>query len=82
MPWHLSHRFQHAAVCDPADYVRVLQTILANDGCTTFDQRTELAPKAFEMTAAYDLAIALYMAKETQWNPQTVRECYTFSDTR
>ncbi|HLD43385.1 MAG TPA: hypothetical protein VJB08_05375 [Candidatus Nanoarchaeia archaeon] len=71
-----------AAVCDPADYVRVLQTILANDGCTTFDQRTELAPKAFEMSAAYDNTIARYMLNEIVRNRQALRNCYTFSDTR
>ncbi len=55
----------HAAVTvvvDPADYARVLQTMKANGGATSFALRRELAQKAYARTAAYDAAISNYLS--------------------
>lgn len=51
-----------ASVVDPADYGEVLSDIRKNDGCTTLGMRYRLCRKAFEHTAAYDRAIADYLA--------------------
>jgi phosphoribosylaminoimidazolecarboxamide formyltransferase / IMP cyclohydrolase len=47
-------------VCDPADYP-LLETALAAGG-TTLPERRALAAKAFARTAAYDSAVATWMA--------------------
>lgn len=49
-----------AVVCDPADY----ETFLAElrSGSSTLDERRRLALKAFRHTAAYDAAIATWLA--------------------
>lgn len=55
----------HAAVTvvtDPADYPAVLDDLRAHDGQTTLALRQALAQKAFARTAAYDAAIAAYLA--------------------
>ncbi|VFN03025.1 MAG: phosphoribosylaminoimidazolecarboxamide formyltransferase / IMP cyclohydrolase [Candidatus Kentron sp. G] len=55
----------HAAVtvvCDIADYDRVLAEIEINAGTVTERTRRYLATKAFAHTAAYDAAIAKYLA--------------------
>jgi phosphoribosylaminoimidazolecarboxamide formyltransferase / IMP cyclohydrolase len=49
-----------AVVCDPADYPLVA-TALTAGGTTTAERRT-LAAKAFARTAAYDTAVATWMA--------------------
>jgi phosphoribosylaminoimidazolecarboxamide formyltransferase / IMP cyclohydrolase len=48
-------------VCDPGDYDRVLEEILAH-GDTSPGTRSELAAKAFAHTAAYDAAISGYLS--------------------
>jgi phosphoribosylaminoimidazolecarboxamide formyltransferase/IMP cyclohydrolase len=48
-------------ICDPADYVRVLDE-LGRAADTTPATRAELAAKAFAHTAAYDAAIAAYLS--------------------
>ncbi len=48
-------------VCDPADYLRVLEELTAN-GDTGAETRAELAAKAFAHTAAYDAAISGYLS--------------------
>ncbi|HXH31314.1 MAG TPA: bifunctional phosphoribosylaminoimidazolecarboxamide formyltransferase/IMP cyclohydrolase [Bacteriovoracaceae bacterium] len=47
---------------DPADYQSVVDALLS--GGTGLEQRTELAIKAFSLTARYDLAIALCLSRE------------------
>ncbi len=51
-----------AIVVSPADYGRIAEAIAA--GGTTFDQRRELAARAFAHTAAYDGAVAAWFAGE------------------
>lgn len=55
----------HAAVTvvtDPADYPRVLEQMRTHGGGTTPDLRLELAQKVYARTAAYDAAIAAFLA--------------------
>jgi phosphoribosylaminoimidazolecarboxamide formyltransferase/IMP cyclohydrolase len=61
-----------AALTDPADYPRVLREIQAN-GVLSLETRFELARKAFRHTAAYDAAIADYLA---QRRPDDLGSCY------
>jgi phosphoribosylaminoimidazolecarboxamide formyltransferase / IMP cyclohydrolase len=49
-----------AVVCDPGDYPLVEAAVAA--GGTTLDQRRTLAAKAFARTAAYDAAVAAWVA--------------------
>jgi len=49
-----------AVVCDPGDYPLVEAAVAA--GGTTLDERRALAAKAFARTAAYDAAVAAWMA--------------------
>jgi phosphoribosylaminoimidazolecarboxamide formyltransferase/IMP cyclohydrolase len=62
-----------ASVVDPADYGRIVDTLAANQGRTTLDLRYGLACKAFAHTAAYDHAIADYLAGQ---NIDAVSACY------
>ena len=50
-------------VSDPADYDEVLATMRQNDGCTTLELRRYLQLKVYDTTAAYDAAIADYLAE-------------------
>ena len=52
-----------AIVTDPADYVRLTETLAANDGATPYRFRQELAAKAYARTAAYDAAISGWFAE-------------------
>ena len=52
-----------AAVTDPADYSRILAEIKQGGGALALKTRFELAQKAFAHTAAYDAAIAGYLAR-------------------
>ena len=49
-------------VTDPADYGRVVRSIRDNDGNTTAELRRELGQKVFARVAAYNAAIAGYLA--------------------
>ena len=49
-------------VTDPDDYSAVLDELTANDGATTLALRQRLAAAAYAHTAAYDAAIAHWMA--------------------
>jgi phosphoribosylaminoimidazolecarboxamide formyltransferase/IMP cyclohydrolase len=49
-----------AVVCDPADYGMVAEALAA--GGTTLAQRRALAARAFARTAAYDAAVAAWVA--------------------
>jgi len=53
-----------AVVCNPADYDAVLAGL--RSGGLTQDQRRSLALKAFQHTAAYDAAIAAWLATSTR----------------
>jgi phosphoribosylaminoimidazolecarboxamide formyltransferase / IMP cyclohydrolase len=58
-----NHEFV-AVVTDPADYDVVLAEMEMHDGGTGTRLRRRLARKAFALTAAYDAAIAGWMARE------------------
>ncbi len=51
-------------VTDPADYDRVVSAMDAHEGNTTLELRVELAQKVFARVAAYNAAIASYLARE------------------
>lgn len=51
-----------APVVDPNDYPLILDALKKEGGATTLSLRYELAKKAFSHTAAYDAAIAEYLA--------------------
>ncbi len=61
-------------VTDPGDYARVSAELEANDGCTGFALRQELAAKAYARTAQYDAAISSWFAfgKLGQMFPDTL----------
>ncbi|MGD8366205.1 MAG: hypothetical protein PVG78_01075 [Desulfobacterales bacterium] len=63
-----------APVVDPGDYGRVLAELSANDGRLGVALRFELAKKAFAHTAAYDRAIADFLADRSE---QEMKGCYT-----
>ena len=55
----------HAHVCvlsDPSDYAPFLESLREHNGATPFALRRELAAAAFRRTAAYDTAIANWLA--------------------
>ena len=52
-----------APVVDPADYETILTEMKKNGGRTSLALRFDLARKAFAHTAAYDKAIAAYLAE-------------------
>lgn len=50
-------------VCSPSDYAGLLEEMRTRNGCTTELFRFRLGTKVFELTAAYDTAIAAYRRK-------------------
>ncbi len=54
-----------AVVADKELYGYLTNILSVQDGATTFEQREELAAKAFRVTANYDKAIAEYFAAKT-----------------
>jgi phosphoribosylaminoimidazolecarboxamide formyltransferase/IMP cyclohydrolase len=54
-----------AAVCDPADYGRVLEKLQQGHGFLNADFRLQLAKKAFKHTAHYDAQISAWLGQET-----------------
>jgi phosphoribosylaminoimidazolecarboxamide formyltransferase / IMP cyclohydrolase len=62
-----------ASVVDPADYGKIGKELASTGGKTPLKMRLYLAQKAFQHTAAYDTAIALYMGKQTI---KDIRQCY------
>jgi phosphoribosylaminoimidazolecarboxamide formyltransferase / IMP cyclohydrolase len=50
-------------IVNAADYARVGNEMIANDGCSSYQTRFELAVKAYAHTAAYDTAITNYLAQ-------------------
>ena len=61
-----------AAVCDPDDYDDVAQAI--SQAALTAESRRTLALKAFQHTAAYDAAIANYLARQNAREPAATGE--------
>jgi phosphoribosylaminoimidazolecarboxamide formyltransferase/IMP cyclohydrolase len=61
-----------ASVTDPGTYPEILAKLAAENGCLTLD-RYDLAARAFEHTAAYDRAIADYLAGDAA---KTLQSCY------
>jgi phosphoribosylaminoimidazolecarboxamide formyltransferase / IMP cyclohydrolase len=57
-----------AVVCDPADYPLVEAAVTA--GGTTLAERRALAARAFARTAAYDAAVAAWVAKPAAGGPE------------
>ena len=58
-----NHRFV-SVVTDPADYALLLGQLTAHDGATTMAFRQKLALTAYARTAAYDTAVATWLARE------------------
>jgi phosphoribosylaminoimidazolecarboxamide formyltransferase/IMP cyclohydrolase len=48
---------------DPSDYPALLESLRANEGCTSYDYRKRQAAKAYARTAAYDAAISNWFAE-------------------
>ncbi len=53
-------------VCDPADYDAVLAEMDEHDGATTLATRRALQKKVYATTAAYDTAIATWLAAQDE----------------
>jgi len=51
-----------ASVTNPEDYSKILEKLTTGKGCLTLADRYDLAARAFAHTAAYDRAIADYLA--------------------
>lgn len=66
-----------APVVDPADYPSLLETLRAHGGRVDLATRFGLARKAFAHTAAYDAAIAAYLADATDG---VMQGCYELQD--
>jgi phosphoribosylaminoimidazolecarboxamide formyltransferase/IMP cyclohydrolase len=64
-----------APVVDPSDYERIRVELEKTGGKLSAALRFDLAKKAFEHTAAYDRAIADFLAEKTE---EEMKECYTF----
>ncbi|MDJ0973668.1 MAG: bifunctional phosphoribosylaminoimidazolecarboxamide formyltransferase/IMP cyclohydrolase [Planctomycetota bacterium] len=60
-----NHRFV-AIVTEPAQYEALLEDLDANDGATSAALRSDLARAAFARTAAYDAAIARWLAEQAE----------------
>jgi len=58
-----------AIVCDPSQYAEVITELQDNDGSLHLATRARLAAAAFARTAAYDQAIAAYLARHTGADP-------------
>ncbi|MBL8708751.1 MAG: bifunctional phosphoribosylaminoimidazolecarboxamide formyltransferase/IMP cyclohydrolase, partial [Rhodospirillaceae bacterium] len=66
-------------VVDPADYSLLLSELAAHDGASTLVFRRRLAQKAYAHTAAYDGAIANWMAQQSG---EALPESLSLSGTR
>jgi len=54
-----------ASVVDPNDYEHIINELTVRQGHTSLNLRYELACKAFDHTAEYDLAIARYLTNQS-----------------
>lgn len=61
-------------VSDPADYNKVLDEMRANDGATTLATRRALQAKVYKTTAAYDGAIAAWLAAQAGEGTQVLTD--------
>ena len=57
-----------AVVVDTADYDEIIEELFKNDSSLSYQTRFRLAVKAFEHVAAYDSAIANYLANAEREN--------------
>lgn len=57
-----------AVISDPSQYQMVEKALV--DGGFTYKERKELALATFRKTAEYDLAIATWLAEDSQWHGQ------------
>ncbi|ESR26134.1 bifunctional phosphoribosylaminoimidazolecarboxamide formyltransferase/IMP cyclohydrolase [Lutibaculum baratangense] len=62
-----------AVVVDPEDYGEVIDALRANGGGLPLSLRRRLGAKAFARTAAYDAAIAAWLARQTGEDAATTR---------
>jgi phosphoribosylaminoimidazolecarboxamide formyltransferase/IMP cyclohydrolase len=69
-----------AAVCDPADYEKIIEKMKKQNGCTNFPQRFELAEKVWFLTEKYDLAIGNFWSRLSDEFPEKIMACYKFSE--
>ena len=73
-----------AVVTDPSDYGNLISIIKSNGGCTTFEERFNLAVKAFRATAEYDATISDYLAKKLLMDQmdesEAIRNEYSFME--
>ena len=56
-----NHKFV-TVITDPSDYAALVEQLKANDGATSLPFRQKMALTAFSKTAAYDAAVAAWMA--------------------
>lgn len=68
-----------AVICDPSDYNSIVDSIKKNNGSTSFDQRLQLAGKAFKIIKNYDKAISDYFEKNSS-NSQDIKKLYKFTE--
>ena len=64
-----------AAVVDPSDYAQIAAELETGDGALSLERRYRLAQKAFAHTAAYDRAIADFLAAKAF---EDVTACYKY----
>jgi phosphoribosylaminoimidazolecarboxamide formyltransferase/IMP cyclohydrolase len=72
-----NHRYT-SVIVDPEDYDALLQELQANDGATTLPFRQRQAAIAYGRTAAYDAAIATWMARHEE-TPRRVAAAATLA---
>jgi len=68
-------------VIDPADYGRVLDALRAHGGDTTEAMRLELGQKVFARVAAYNAAIAAYLAGQLGTGTRPLVKAYADGET-
>ncbi|MGA2411657.1 MAG: bifunctional phosphoribosylaminoimidazolecarboxamide formyltransferase/IMP cyclohydrolase, partial [Candidatus Binataceae bacterium] len=68
-----------AVVVDPSDYSSVIAEMDQNDGAVTDATRWRLARKAFARVAAYDAAIANYLGRIGDGEPDPLGESFSIS---
>ena len=63
-----------AVTVDPEDYTGLIQSLEANGGCTSLEERFRYARKAFAHTAEYDRRIMEYLSEK---GASEVSDCYS-----
>ena len=59
-----------AVVCEPGDYVALIEELGTSGGVLTDETRRRLAAKAFRLTAWYDAAIAAWLSRDESGWPE------------